>query len=225
MIILFLFFLLTTANAIHIFISNHDRKIEVSKKYLGIYKLDRLDCEECMNCKIDLHPDFKYDIIQNKKNIGNGQWDLEINAETGFYLKLDNGPGYMIYDTPREIQSIDRKDCCFTGCNDNLDEEFNGKIVNIELDGNHFGQKTIFIKTNNGDTLKYYPKYFRHPWIEDKLQVGDYFSKRKKAMSFTVIHKKGDTTFLNYETPKCEDECNTDKMLNDFKDSLDRTRK
>ena len=90
---------------------------------------------------------------------------------------------------------------------------------------NHFGQKTIFIQINNGDTLKYYPKYFGHPWIEDKLQVGDYFSKRKQTMNFTVIHKKGDTTFLNYKIPNCENACNTDKMLSDFKDSLDKTRK
>jgi hypothetical protein len=224
-IFILLFFLLTTANAIYFFVSAHDRKIEVSKKYLGFYKLNRLDCKECENCKIDLHSDFKYDIIKDGKIIGNGKWNLEINAETGFYMELDDKPGYMLYDTPREIETIDRIDCCLTGCNENVQEEFSGKIVDIELVGNHFGQKTIFIQSNNGDTIKYYPKYFGHPWIEDKLQVGDYFSKAKQTMNFTVIHKKGDTTFLNYKTPNCANACDTDKMLSDFKDSLDKTRK
>ncbi len=223
-IFILLFFLLTTANAIYFFVSAHDTKIEVSKKYLGFYKLNRLDCKECENCIVDLHPDFKYVIIKDGKIIGNGKWDLEINPETGFYMELDNKSG-MHYDTPREIETIDRIDCCLTGCNENLQEEFSGKIVDIALQGNHFGQKAIFIQSNNGDTIKYYPKYFRHPWIEDKLQVGDYFSKRKQTMNFTVIHKNGDTTFLNYRAPNCEDACNIDKMLSDFKDSLDKTRK
>jgi len=69
-IFILLFFLLTTANAIYFFVSAHDTKIEVSKKYLGFYKLNRLDCKECENCKVDLHPDFKYDIIKDGKIIG-----------------------------------------------------------------------------------------------------------------------------------------------------------
>jgi len=219
-----LFFLLTTANAIRFFVSSHDRKIEVSKKYLGLYKLNRLDCNECDNCKIDLHSDFKYDIIKDGKIIGNGKWDLEINPETGFYMELDNKPGYMIYETPREIETIDRIDCCLKGCNENMQDGFSGKIVDIELNGNHFGQKTIFIQIANGDTIQYYPKYLAHPWIENKLQVGDNFSKVKQTMNFTVINKKGDSTFLNYKTLNCEDACNTDKMLSNFKDSLDKTR-
>ena len=224
-IFILFFFLLTTANAIYFFISANERKIEVSKRYLGFYKLNRLDCKECENCKVDLHSDFKYDIIKDEKIIGNGKWDLEINPETGFYMELDNKTGYMIYDTPREIETIDRIDCCLTGCNENIQDEFNGKIVDIEIKGNHFGQKTIFIQIANGDTIQYYPKYLGHPRIEDKLQVGDNFSKAKQTMNFRVVNKKGDTTFLNYKTPICEDACNTDKMLSDFKDSLDKTKK
>lgn len=224
-IFILLFFLLTTANAIYFFVNAHETKIEVSKKYLGFYKFNRLDCKECKNCKINLLSDFKYDIIKDEKIIGNGKWDIKINPETGFYMELDIKPSFMIFETPREIQTIDRIDCCIMGCNENITEEFNGKIVGVELIGNHFGQKTIFIQINNGDTITYYPKYFAHPWIEDKLQVGDHFSKTKQTMNFTIIHKKGDTTFLNYKTPNCNDICNTDKMLSDFADSLQKAKK
>lgn len=219
-ILILLFFLLTTANAIHFFVSAYNSKIEASKTFIGFYKLNRLDCEECENCKVDLQSDFKYNIIKDGKIVGNGEWDLEVSPETGFYMQLDNKTGHMIYNTPREIETIDRIDCCITGCNENLQEEFSGKIVDIKLDGNHFGQKAIFVEINSGDTIKYYPKYFGHPWIENKLQVGDYFSKRKQTMNFTVIHEKGDTTFLNYKTPNCENACDTDKILSDFEDSL-----
>lgn len=220
-----LFFLLTSANAIYFLVSAHERKIEVSKKYLGSYKLKRLDCKECENCKIILHPNYTYDIIKNEKVIGEGQWDLEINSETGYFLKLDNGPNYMMYDTSREVESIDRKNCCVAGCNENLQEEFSGKIVDIKVDGYHFNQKTIFIQISNGDIIKYYPKYFAHPWIEDKLQIGEYFSKRKQSMNFTIVHIKGDTTHLNYKTPNCETACDTDKLLSDFAEELDQMRK
>jgi hypothetical protein len=114
-IFMLLFFLFTTVNAIHFFVSGNDKKIEISKKYLGFYKLNRLDNKKCENCKVDLHSDFKYNIIKDDKIIGNGKWDLEIDAETGFYMKLDNKPGYMIYDTPREIETINRVDSGFIG--------------------------------------------------------------------------------------------------------------
>ena len=200
--IILVFFVLTSGYAIHYFILDHEYKIECTKKYLGFYKLDRLDCEDCKDCKVDLLPDYKYEILQNNKVVGKGEWDLDYDPESGYFLKIENGPGGIIHETPREIEYIDRKNCNDEGCKENLREEFTGKIVDIKLDGYHWDQKTIFIRVSSGDTFKYYPKYFPHPWLEKKVQIGDYLSKRKNTMNFTVVHKK-DTTFLNYEMPDC----------------------
>lgn len=202
-----LLFLLTTVNAIYFSVSSGDRKEAASKKYLGFYKLNRLDCEDCKSCRINVRSNYTYDIMQNEKVVGEGKWDLEINAETGYFLTLENGPGYMIDESVREIEMISRENCCLAGCDKNIQEEFRGKIVDKKPGRDSFGQNILLIKLGNGDTISYYPKYFKHPWIEDKVQIGDYFSKQKGAMSFKIVHAKGDTIFLNYPTPDCEAIC------------------
>ena len=93
------------------FNSGNDSKRKESKKYLGYYKLDRLNGENCENCKLNLLEDNHYDIIVNNQIKGRGKWDLDFDGESaGYYLVLENGPHNMIFDTPREIGYINTKD-------------------------------------------------------------------------------------------------------------------
>gem|GEM_PF-4819159 len=111
LVIIVSLFLLTTINAVHFFIAGEKEKNEFAKKYLGVYKLNKLDCRECDNCKVDLNADCHYDIIQNGKIIGNGEWNIEINPETGYFLKIENGPSYINHEPAGQIDYISRKPC------------------------------------------------------------------------------------------------------------------
>ena len=201
-------------------------KEEASKKYLGIYKLEILDCKPCDNCEINLLPNYTYIILKNKKNVGKGKWDIGTAFDIpGDFLELENGPKNVIFNTSRQIEYITKLDCCVLGCEENIATEFNGKIVKIDSTNSYYGQGTISIETKSGDTIKYYPKYFAHPWIKDRIEIGDNIFKAKNTMSFTIIKTKGDTILLNYQLPNCEKACDILKLTRDLKDSLDRTRK
>src|SRR5690606_18303386 len=183
--------LLTLSGAVYFYVSVNQVKSAEAEKYFGFYKLDRLDCEDCENCKIDLRPDYKYNIIKNGEIVGEGIWSVEL-YDMGYYLEIEYGPGYVIDESLRRIESISRKNCCLTGCKNNLEAEFQAKVVDIRTKGNHYNQKTIFLVGNSKDTLEYFPRYYMHPWIEDTINVGDILIKRKNSMDFTVINPKGD---------------------------------
>lgn len=185
-----------------------------------------LDCKQCDNCELNLHPDFTYDILKSDKIVGKGKWDIGTAIDIpGDFLELENGSTNVIFNTPRQIEYITTLDCCVLGCQENIAAQFNGKIVEIDSNDSHYGQGTIFIKTKSGDTIKYYPKYFAHPWIKNTIKVGDYIVKTRNTMSFTIIKSKGDTILLNYKLPDCEKSCDIMAVVTDLKDSLDRTRK
>lgn len=201
-------------------------KKEASKKYLGMYKLETLDCKQCDSCEINLLSDYTYNIVKDGRFVRKGKWDIGTAFDIpGDFLELENGPTNVIFNTPRQIEYITTLDCCVLGCEENIAAEFNGKIVKIDSNQSYYGQGTIFIKTKSGDTIKYYPKYFAHPWIKDTIKIGDYISKVKNTMSFTIMKSKGDTIVLNYKLPNCEEACDILKLAKDLKDSLDRTRK
>ncbi len=201
-------------------------KKDASKKYLGIYKLEKLDCIECDNCEINLLSDYTYDILKDGRLVRKGKWDIGIAIDLpGDFLELENGPTYVIFNEPRQIEHITKLDCCFLGCEENIAAEFNGKIVKIDSAKSYYGQGSILIESKSGDTIKYYPKYFAHPWIMDTIKTGDYISKAKNTMNFTIIKSKGDTLILNYKLPNSEVACDILKLTKDLKDSLDRTRK
>jgi len=110
-ILLAIFLLFTTITAFFFFVSLDKEKDKLSKKYAGSYKLGKLNCEECNNCRIELHEDYRYDIIQNRKIVGNGEWSVEVNPETGYFLKIENGPIYINHEPEGEIEYIGTKAC------------------------------------------------------------------------------------------------------------------
>jgi hypothetical protein len=86
-------------------------KYKASKKILGDYKLERLDRKECENCKVKLKDGYIYDIIVNDKVVGQGKWNIETAIDIpGYFLKLENGPLYVVWEHNRLIEYIDRTD-------------------------------------------------------------------------------------------------------------------
>jgi hypothetical protein len=82
---------------------------KASKKFLGDYKLEILDRQKCENCKVTLKDGYTYDIFVNNKIVGHGKWHLETAIDIpGPFLKVENGPNYVIWERDRLIEYIDR---------------------------------------------------------------------------------------------------------------------
>ena len=105
----FLLFLILTAIATYIYYQNETSELEASKKFLGDYKLERLDRKTCDNCKVRLYDGFKYDIIVQGKIVGHGKWHIESAIDIpGYFLKVENGPNWVVWEHNRLIEFIDR---------------------------------------------------------------------------------------------------------------------
>lgn len=101
-IIFFSFTILLTYSA-------YKNKQNISKSFLGYYTLNHLDGEVCENCKIKLNVDYTYDIIVEGKIVGNGKWNIGTAIDIpGWFLEIENGPCYVIWERDRLIEYIDR---------------------------------------------------------------------------------------------------------------------
>ena len=104
-----LLFLGLTFVAVYIYHGKTEREYEASKKFLGDYKLNSLDREKCENCKVRLNDGYSYDIFVGDKVVGHGKWYLETTIDIpGYFLKIDNGPNYVVWESDRLIEYIDR---------------------------------------------------------------------------------------------------------------------
>ena len=102
-------FVILTAIAMFVYYKVNKNKFEASKAFLGDYKLEKLDNQICENCKIRLKNDFTYNIIKKDKIIGNGKWHLDTASDIpGYFLKLENGPTWVVWEEDRLIEYIDR---------------------------------------------------------------------------------------------------------------------
>ncbi len=103
-------FIITLLASLYFFKTGYDANKEASKKFLGYYRLEKLDGKDCEDCKVNLNSNNHYDIIVNDKTIGEGKWEVTLDGEGGgYYLILENGPKYMLFETDRNIAYIDRK--------------------------------------------------------------------------------------------------------------------
>jgi hypothetical protein len=106
--LLLMLFILSGIGATYFYISLRSRQNSASSQYLGFYHLKTLNKKSCNNCRIYLHANRKYDIIQNEQIIGKGKWEVRFDSESGsYYLHIDNGPNYMIWPGNRTIDYID----------------------------------------------------------------------------------------------------------------------
>ncbi len=101
-------FLVLTGISLLIYFNNKYVEEEDSKKFLGAYKLERLDGKECINCKVTINDGYTYHIFANGKLVGNGRWQRETAIDIpGSFIKIENGPG-IIWEHERLIKFIIR---------------------------------------------------------------------------------------------------------------------
>jgi len=102
-------FLVLAGFAIYVYRNNNKNEYEASKKFLGDYKLEKLDRKKCDSCKVRLYDGYTYDIIVKDKIVGDGKWHIETAVDIpGYFLKVDNGPTSVVWEHDRVIDYIDR---------------------------------------------------------------------------------------------------------------------
>ena len=105
--ILFLGLITLTALAYRSCKSGEDRE---AKKYLGDYKLVKLDGQDCQLCTVRLTGDYRYDILKDGKIVGHGKWWLETAIDIpGMFLQLEDGPKHVMWADSKTIDYIDRQ--------------------------------------------------------------------------------------------------------------------
>lgn len=102
-------FLLLTSLAIYVYYKNNNAEYEASKTFLGDYKLNKLDRNNCDSCIVRLYKSYTYDIIKNGNKLGEGKWHIETASDIpGYFLKVENGPNWVVWEHDRLIEYIDR---------------------------------------------------------------------------------------------------------------------
>lgn len=103
-----LFILLASVTIYH-YSSFKSRKKRTAEKFLGDYKLNRLDRKECDSCIVRLYDGYSYKIFEKGKMVGQGKWRIETAIDIpGYYLKVENGPNWVVWEEDRLIEYIDR---------------------------------------------------------------------------------------------------------------------
>lgn len=104
-----LLFLLLTVFGVYIIYRNNRNEYEASKKFWGDYKLEKLDGKKCDSCKVRLYDGYTYDILVKNNIVGHGKWHIESAIDIpGYFLKVNNGPTWVVWEHDRLIEYIDR---------------------------------------------------------------------------------------------------------------------
>lgn len=104
-----LLFLCLVSFSGHIYLRKLEYKRKASEVFVHDYTLLNLDGQKCDDCIVRLNKGYTYDIIINGKIIGNGDWDIETAIDIpSYFLRIENGPTYCIWDTDSIIQGISR---------------------------------------------------------------------------------------------------------------------
>jgi 4-amino-4-deoxy-L-arabinose transferase-like glycosyltransferase len=102
-------FLVLTVVAIYIYYNSRSNEYNASRKFLGDYKLERLDGRKCDSCLVRLYEGYTYSILVQDKIVGQGEWQIESAIDIpGYFLRIDNGPTSVIWEQDRLIEYIDR---------------------------------------------------------------------------------------------------------------------
>ena len=102
-------FTLITYFTVTTYFNIQKQKTDETKKFLGDYKLLRLDRDDCESCKVRLYDTYRYDILVKDKVVGHGNWDIETAIDIpGVFLKIENGSRGVIWEKDRVVDQIDR---------------------------------------------------------------------------------------------------------------------
>lgn len=182
-IIITAFFTLLT---IYIFGGGYIYKNQKMRAISGDFKLQYYKCEKCPDCIVRLSNDGTYILWKNGHQIDKGNWDYSRDFLTPF-LQIENGSNHEVFDEKRTLSYIKNDNCQDYWRNQNLNAEFEGAIIKIDTINKGYGVYSIIVKDEiMKREFTYEPKYIGHPWLNDKIQVGDSIWKKKNIMSFTI---------------------------------------
>ena len=104
-----LLFLGLTTFAFYVYYNSNRNEYEASKIFWGDYKLEKLDGKKCDDCRVRLYDGYTYDILFQDKIVGHGKWHIETAIDIpGYFLKIDNGPTWVVWEHDRLIKYINR---------------------------------------------------------------------------------------------------------------------
>ena len=191
--ILTLIFLVST---LYLFTRSYITHQKEMKELAGNYSIEYYKCEKCINCIAKLKSDGTYVLKQNKQILDTGDWDFTKTLVTPFII-FNNGNEQQI-NSNRTISYIKNNNCQEYWRNQNLAMEINGIIIKIDSLNKHYG--VFAIEVENAITkkiIKYEPKYMSHPWLNNKIMLGDKIYKEKNSMIFIVKKSDGDSIIIN----------------------------
>ncbi|HTO14732.1 MAG TPA: hypothetical protein VLZ83_03130 [Edaphocola sp.] len=181
---------ISTFFALGIFGGGYFKNMIKMSEISGDFRLNYYQCEQCPECIVRLTKDGTYVLLKNGQEIDKGNWDYSTELYTVF-LHIENGSNNEVLDDKRTLSYIKNDNCQTYWYNQNLNSGFSGKILQIDTINTHYGYYSIKVRDERTQrNLVYEPKYLGHPWLNDKIKVGDTVTKDQKSMNFSI--KKAD---------------------------------
>lgn len=188
-IIITVFFTLVT---IYIFGGGYMYKKKKMSEIAGDFKLTWYKCEKCPECIVKLNNDGTYILLKNGRQIDEGNWDFSSELLT-IFLHIENGSNNEILDENRRLSYIKNENCQGHWRSQNLKSVFDGEILQIDTTNTGYGVFSIVMNDERTQKeLKYEPMYLGHPWLNDKIKVGDRIKKELNSMKFIITKPNGE---------------------------------
>jgi hypothetical protein len=182
---------------IYIFGGNYFYKRQKAKEISGDYKLEYYKCNKCPNCIVRLNKNGTYQLIKEGNEIDKGHWDFSIDL-MGVFLEIENGSNSDLLDSTKTLSYIKNDNCQEIWRKENLKTAINGKVVQIDTIHDGYGVYAIFIEDVLSKVkIRYEPKYIGHPWLNDKVEIGDRIIKQSNSMTFQI--EKANKTIVKLE--------------------------
>lgn len=180
-----------TLLSIYIFGGGYVYKKKNMREISGDFKLTWYKCEKCPECIVKLNSNGTYILLKNGQEIDKGNWDYSTELLT-IFLQIENGSNNEIFEENRTLSYIKNDNCQDYWRNKNLKAEFDGEILQIDTTNTRYGVFSILVKDERTQReLKYEPTYLGHPWLNNKIQIGDRISKAQNSMKFTIRKADG----------------------------------
>jgi hypothetical protein len=169
-----------------IFGGNYFYKMQKAKEISGDYKLEYYKCNNCPDCIVRLKKNGTYQLIRNGLEIDKGHWDFSVD-HLGVFLEIENGSYSEFLDTTKTLSYIKNDNCQEIWRKENLETAINGKVLQIDSNHNGYGVYAILIEDALSKAkIRYEPKYIGHPWLNDKVEIGDRIIKQSNSMTFQI---------------------------------------
>ena len=182
---------------LYIFGGGYLLKRKTMKEISGDFKLTYYKCEKCPECIVKLNESGTYILLQKGNQVEKGNWDYTSDLST-IFLEIENGSDSEVLDSTRTLSAIKNKNCQEYWRNENLKTEFDGIILHIDTLNKGYGLYSFILEDEKTKKrINYEPKYIGHPWLNEKLKVGDKVMKKQNSMKFIIKNVNNQTIEIN----------------------------